>query len=93
MLPFLNIIVPAYNEGINVEEFCKQTITEVDKLNISYEIIFINDGSKDDTLLYMFDAVKTYGNIRVIDFTRNFGQMAAITAGLNAVNSDVAIIL
>lgn len=93
MQPFLNIIVPAYNEGINVEEFCKRTTTAVNELDITYEIVFINDGSKDDTLVYMLDAIKTYGNVRVVDLSRNFGQVPAIVAGLEAVNSEIAIIM
>lgn len=93
MQPFLNIVVPAYNEGINVEEFCKRTTEAVNKLDITYEIVFVNDGSKDDTLMYMLNAIKEYGNIRVVDLSRNFGQVPAIVAGLHQVNSEVAIVM
>lgn len=88
----LNVIVPVYNEEGNVL-LLHEKLTEV--LNhINYEIIFINDGSKDSTLIKLKEIYKSNPeNVKVIDFSRNFGKDAAIDAGLQHSDSEYTVII
>lgn len=79
----LSLIVPCYNEEGNVENFLKETKEAMKTYTDSYEIVFVNDGSKDSTpskLREIFDENKDV-NIKVINFSRNFGKEAAMFAG------------
>ena len=88
----LNVIVPCYNEEGNVELLHKK-LSEALK-EIDYELIFVNDGSKDNTYeklneLYSIDKK----HIRVINFSRNFGKDAALFAGLSHANAVYTVII
>ena len=61
------------------------------QINESYEIVFINDGSKDNTLNVLLNAKQNFKNIRIINFSRNFGKEAALTAGLDKARGEAAI--
>lgn len=91
----LSVIVPCYNEQDNVELFYNEAVRAFDKLRCEYELIFINDGSSDDTLLKLRGICeKDNGRrIKVIDFSRNFGKEAAIFAGLHECDGDYALII
>lgn len=79
----LSIIVPCYNEEDNVDIFYDEVTKIFKNKKISYEIIFINDGSRDNTIKRLNDIVnKSDENIKVINFSRNFGKEAAMYAGL-----------
>lgn len=88
----LDIIVPLYNEEENLADFyneVKKTLS-----NIEYRIIFINDGSSDNSLkvlkdLYKFDKKR----VRVVSFSRNFGKESAIYAGLKNSNAEYTAII
>lgn len=89
----ISIIVPCYNEeeslGLFYEEFNK-CIKKIKKIN--YELIFVNDGSKDNTLEVILELSKKDKNIKYISFSRNFGKEAAMYAGLqNSIGDYVAI--
>ena len=78
-----SLIVPCYNEEGNVEKFLKQTKEAMSEYTDDYEIIFVNDGSKDETpkrLRKIFSENKDV-KIKVINFSRNFGKEAAMYAG------------
>ena len=77
-----------------VEE-CYNRVTKVLKeiQDYEYEIIFINDGSKDNTLDILERIAKIDNNVKVISFSRNFGHQAAVTAGLKYVTGDVIVIM
>ncbi len=79
--PKYSFIVPAYNEEINIPLLYERIKILVAKLNESWELIFINDGSKDNTLSVLKDLVAKDTNVKYIDLSRNFGQQAALTAG------------
>ncbi len=91
----LSLIVPCYNEEGNVENFLKETREVMKSYTDSYEIIFVNDGSKDSTpkkLREIFNENKDM-NIKVINFSRNFGKEAAMYAGFTqAVGEYITII-
>lgn len=89
----LSVIVPSYNEEGNVSVFYN-TFTQVFKnFKGSYEIIYVNDGSKDKTLDNLKDIVASAKNVKVVNFSRNFGKEAAMYAGLKeAIGEYTAII-
>ena len=85
----VSLIIPSYNEEKNIRPFfdlCKNTLTD----NFSYEYIFINDGSKDNTLFEIKNLVEDFPeeNIIGINFSRNFGKESAILAGLHQASGD-----
>ena len=88
----LSVVVPCYNEAANVSEFESELSKALWKEKITYEIIFIDDGSTDDTYSKLSSLNKANKNVKVIRFSRNFGKESAMLAGLkNASGSYVAI--
>jgi dolichol-phosphate mannosyltransferase len=87
----LSIIIPAYNEGENIN-------TAADTIggilgDIEHEIIFSDDGSRDDTWEIIAAKAAACPNVRGISFSRNFGKEAAIFAGLEAARGDCAVVI
>ena len=83
----LSLVVPCYNEEENVAVFAKEAQRALD--GIEYEIIFINDGSKDNTIVELKKLVdQKEANITVVDFSRNFGKEAGMYAGLQKASGD-----
>lgn len=91
----ISIIVPCYNEELVINEFYKKTIEVLKKLNekYSYEFVFIDDGSKDNTLNILKQLRENDSNINIISFSRNFGKEAGIYAGLNNATGDLVVIM
>jgi len=81
---YISIIIPCYNEESAIDIFLARITPILNDLNYSYELIFINDGSSDDTLSMLLEAQKRDENIRIINLSRNFGKEAALTAGLDS---------
>lgn len=89
----LSIIVPCFNEEDVIEESYKRINAVLSKLDLSSEIIFVNDGSIDRTE-EILSGFSTFDNkIKIITFSRNFGHQKAVTAGLNNCTSDMAVII
>lgn len=90
----ISIVVPMYNEE-TVVDMCYKRITEVlrNLENYEYEIIFINDGSKDKTLEKLEVIASRDTKAKVISFSRNFGHQAAIVAGLKETSGDAVVII
>ena len=90
----ISIVIPMYYEE-QVAKECYTRVTNVLKSieNYDYEIIFINDGSKDKTLDILEKLAQNDGKVKVISFSRNFGHQAAVTAGLKYVSGDAVIIM
>ena len=88
----VSIIVPCYNEKESLPIFFKETNKILAALNYENEIIFVNDGSKDETLEILKDLAGKNKNVRFISFSRNFGKEAAMYAGFcNAKGDYVAV--
>ncbi|TXG77897.1 glycosyltransferase [Candidatus Dojkabacteria bacterium] len=87
--PWLSVIVPLYNEEGNVAELHKKIVAAVSNIGRSFEIIFIDDGSKDKTL----EETKNLSPLKLIVFRKNFGQTAAFDAGFKAAQGDIVITL
>ena len=90
----ISIVIPMYYEE-QVAEECYKRVTEVIKeiKEYDYEIIFINDGSKDKTLEILENISKEDRKVKIISFSRNFGHQAAVTAGLKYVTGDTVVIM
>jgi undecaprenyl-phosphate 4-deoxy-4-formamido-L-arabinose transferase len=92
--PYLSIVIPVYNEAGNLENLYSRLITVLDKYGKSYEIILINDGSRDGTEAILNDLHKRRpDHIRIVHFNGNFGQHMAITAGFERARGEVIITL
>ena len=78
----ISVIVPVYNEEENVLRLYQELLDVLRRMKRPYEMIFIDDGSRDKTLERLIDASKADSNLKVIEFRRNFGQTAAMAAGL-----------
>lgn len=87
-----SIIVPAYNEEAVISETHKRLREIMDSLNEEYEIIFINDGSRDDTEKIISGLCENFDGTRLVNFSRNFGHQLAVTAGM-AYSSGQAVII
>jgi len=89
--PTISIVCPCYNEEEVIDIFLETITPILDKSDFSYEIIFINDGSKDNTLNIIKMAKSKYNQIRIVNFARNFGKESALTAGLDFSRGEVII--
>ncbi len=89
--PELSIVCPAYNEEENIENFLTSLLPVLERIGLTYEIVFVNDGSKDNTLEVLKRAKKKYPSIRILNLSRNFGKEAALTAGLEHARGDAVI--
>lgn len=91
----ISIVVPCYNEEKNINNFYEEMIKTLEKVkeNYNYEIIFVNDGSNDQTEIEVKKVRKTDKNVILISFSRNFGKEAAIYAGLNNATGDLVALI
>ena len=91
----LSVIVPMYYEEEVAEECYKRLKKVLEGLSekYEYEIVFINDGSKDKTLNILENIAKKNKNVKIISFSRNFGHQCAVTAGLKYITGDAIVII
>lgn len=88
---YISCIVPVFNEEGNITKFIKTLEIELIKLTQQYEIIIVDDGSKDKTLEIAQDLASD--KIKILGLSRNFGKENALTAGLENTSGDVAILI
>ena len=86
-----SIVVPAYNEEQSLQLFYDAVTPLMDSLNEEYEMVFVNDGSKDKTLEILRGLAEKDKRVKVCSFSRNFGQQAALLCGLQAATGDAII--
>lgn len=89
----ISIIVPVYNEEKNIPFFYEKIQLVLNGSSCLWELIFINDGSCDKSLVELEKISKEDGRVRVIDFSRNFGKEVAMTAGINQCAGNACVIL
>ena len=82
-IPELSIVIPVYNEAENLAYLFERLLTVLDRLGQSYEVICVNDGSRDQTLNQLVLYHQQNPHIKVIDLSRNFGKEIALTAGID----------
>lgn len=90
----ISVIIPVYNEEGNLPELYKRLINVLENdLHVTYDIIFVDDGSKDNSWNIIEDLHKQNTKVKGIKFSRNFGHQIAITAGIDKAEGDVAVII
>ena len=90
----VDIVIPIYNEKENLSELFDRLRNVFNKLNgIIFKVIYVNDGSNDNSLTIMLGQCKGDSRFSIIDLSRNFGHQAAITAGLAYTDSDATILM
>lgn len=85
----LSVVIPVYNEEQVLEELIKRTVPAIESFIADYEIIFVDDGSTDNTLDKLLAFRKDNPRIKVLALSRNFGHQAAYTAGLEYATGDL----
>lgn len=91
MTPDISIVIPVYNEVENVPLLYRKLREDLSSLGRTYEIIFIDDGSTDDTFAKLKEVQANGDHIRIIKFRRNFGKAAALNTAFRQVKGEVVI--
>lgn len=89
----LSIIVPIFNEEETIPELYERLQQAALRVSPNYELIFVNDGSKDRSLEALINLAKRDERVFYIQFSRNFGHQVAVTAGLDACNGKAVVII
>ena len=95
-MKLLSVIVPCYNEEENVRDFYDELCKNVDffrEKQIEFEVIYVDDGSRDQTVSEVKKLHAEDGRVRLISFSRNFGKEAAIYAGLQKCRGDLVVLM
>lgn len=90
-IPFVSVIVPMYNEAENIGAFYNRVVKVLEELSMPFEIICVNDGSKDDTLFRLLILHEKDTRVKVIDLSRNFGKEIAMSAGIDFAIGEAVI--
>lgn len=89
----LSVVVPCYNEGRVLERLIEVLVPELEAITEDFEIVLVDDGSRDDTLRLMRSAARQNKQIRYLALSRNFGKEAAMLAGLSQARGDAVAIM
>ena len=90
--PIFSVVAPVYNEEGNLHKLYKRICKVLDSLDEPWELIFVNDGSRDNSLVEMMDLHQQDERVHIVNFARNFGHQTAVTAGMDF-SSGAAVIL
>ncbi|MCX6236325.1 MAG: glycosyltransferase family 2 protein [Bacteroidia bacterium] len=85
----LSIVIPIYNEEGLIDDLVKRTVSALEAFIDDYEIIFVEDGSEDQSLQYLLNWQNKNHNIKVLSLSKNFGHQAAFTAGLEYAAGEI----
>ncbi len=88
-----SVIIPIYNEELNIPNLVTRLRPVVEKTGMSYELIFVNDGSRDKSLQLIKALAQADSHVRYIDFSRNFGHQIAVTAGIDMCKGNIIAII
>lgn len=91
-MSLVSLVIPVYNEEEVLPELIERLVHSL-KFAENYEIIFVNDGSSDNTFSILFKAKKENKNIKIINLSRNFGHQAAFTCGINFAKGDFIVMM
>jgi glycosyltransferase involved in cell wall biosynthesis len=91
--PELSVVIPAFNEAGNVAPMYERLVAALDGHVSGLEIVFIDDGSADDTWRHIVDLAERDGRVRGVRFARNFGHQAALTAGVDVARGRAVVII
>lgn len=88
-----SVIIPIYNEELNIPNLVTRLRPVVEKTGMNYELLFINDGSRDNSLQLIKALAQADSHVRYIDFSRNFGHQVAVTAGIDNCKGNIIAII
>jgi polyisoprenyl-phosphate glycosyltransferase len=89
----LSLVIPVFNEEKLIDELVKRTLSALDSFTGEYEILFVDDGSSDDSLEALLSWQKRESRIKIISLSKNFGHQAAYTAGLEHAKGDIVAMM
>jgi polyisoprenyl-phosphate glycosyltransferase len=89
----LSVVVPVHNEQESIQEFHARTTTVLDSIGLRYEIIFVNDGSSDNTARILEQLHGSDAHVTLVDLSRNFGKEIALSAGLDMANGAAVVVI
>ena len=89
----ISVIIPVYNEADNLDELYIRVKTTVEPISDNYQIIFVNDGSEDNSKNKILSFAKENSNVYYINLSRNFGHQIAVSAGLEYCDADCTVII
>lgn len=88
-----SVIIPIYNEELNIPSLLTRLRPVVEKTGMSYELLFVNDGSRDNSLQMIKALAMADSHVRYIDFSRNFGHQVAVSAGIDHCKGNIIAII
>ncbi|WP_035020474.1 glycosyltransferase family 2 protein [Anoxybacillus flavithermus] len=88
-----SVVIPVYNEALVIRETYKRLKRVMEQTDGAYELLFVNDGSKDDTLDILKELAVRDDTVKYLDFSRNFGHQIAITAGMDYASGEAIVII
>src|SRR5690348_10947701 len=89
--PKLSVIVPFFNEEDSIAPLHAAIVAAVDPLNIPFEMLFVDDGSRDATYARAVELARLDDRVRVVKFRRNYGQTAAMAAGIEYAAGEILV--
>lgn len=92
-IQLLSVVIPAHNEQDVLPEFHRRLSAVLDSIPMAVEVIYVNDGSQDDTLLLLHGLHAEDERVAVLDLSRNFGKEIALTAGLHQATGNAVVVI
>jgi dolichol-phosphate mannosyltransferase len=89
----ISVVVPCFNEEDVLRETHERLTDALSKTDLEYEIVYVNDGSRDRTLEILRELTATDSHVRVVSFSRNFGHQVAVTAGVDFTSGDAVVLI
>ena len=89
--PLLSLVVPVFNEEESIDLYLDTVPPLMERDGFRFEIVFVNDGSRDNTLAHLLDRGALDRRLRIVNLSRNFGKEAALTAGIDHARGDVIV--
>ena len=89
----ISVVVPVFNEESNLPVLHERLVNAITSITNNYEIIFVNDGSKDNSLTVIKTLAQQFSQIKFIDFSKNFGHQLAVFAGLEHAKGNAIVII
>ncbi|WP_129045219.1 glycosyltransferase family 2 protein [Companilactobacillus metriopterae] len=93
MKPLISIVLPVFNEEEGIQDTIDTLLNFTEQQEENFELIFVDDGSKDHSVEILSHAADYYENIKLVEFSRNFGHQNAITAGLDYISGDAVVVM
>src|SRR4051812_33446098 len=89
----ISVVVPCFNEEDVIRQTHERLSTTLSKTDLDYELVYVNDGSRDRTLQILRDLSAVDSHVRVVSFSRNFGHQVAVTAGVDFTSGDAVVLI